>query len=159
MGGAAMTDDIRDAALRAGVWQTIEKRAGELKNAAREELKALPFGDTVAGKHGDQVLCKASWTKGRQKVVVTDEAALLEWVKQNHPTEIVESVNPAFMRTFGTVGDQVHWQGEPVDFMEVQRGDDYITVKSNDETPFLVAQLFSGGGLSLDGVKAIEGEK
>lgn len=148
--------DVRDAALRAGVWQTVEKRAGELKNAAREELKALPFGDTVAGKSGEQVVCKASWVKGRSSIRVTDEAALLAWVKEHHPSEIVESVNPAFMKTFTAVGDVVIWQGEPVDFMEVQTGDPYITVKGNAETPFLVAQLLSQGSLSLSDPQALE---
>jgi hypothetical protein len=147
---------VRDAALRAGVWQTVEKRAGELKNQAREELRALPFGDTVAGKHGDQVLCKASWVKGRQTITVADQQALLAWVKEHHPTEIVESVNPAFMKTFTAVDGVVIWQGEPVDFMEVKQSDAYVTVKGNDETPFLVAQLFAAGALSLDGVRELE---
>lgn len=151
-----VSDEIREAALVAGAMQYVEKRAGELKNHAREVLKALPFGDTVAGKHDDKVLCKASWVKGRQKITVTDDAALLAWVKEHHPTEIVESVNPAFMKTFTAVGDQVIWQGEPVDFMRVEYGDPYISVKGNDETPFLVAQLLSGGRLSLDGMKELE---
>jgi hypothetical protein len=38
---------------------------------------------------------------------VTDEAALLAWVKEHHPTEIVESVNTAFIKTFGVVEGQV----------------------------------------------------
>lgn len=152
-----MTDGVRDAALRAGVWQTVEKRAGELKNQAREELKALPFGDSVAGKHGDHILCKASWVKGRQSIRIKDEQALLDWVTNHHPTEVVYSVNPAFVKTFKAVGGMViDSNGEPVPGMTVVEGDPYITVKGNDETPFLVAQLFSTGALSLDGVRELE---
>ena len=150
-----MTDQLRDAATRAGAFQYLETRAKQLKDTARTELRALPVGDTIAGKVGDQVLCKASWTKGRQSIVVTDEAALLAWVKEHHPTEIIESVNPAFLKTFTAVDGQVIWQGEPVDFMEVRQGEPYISVKGNDETAFLVAQLLRGG-LSLDGAKVIE---
>lgn len=145
--------ELRDAARRAAVFQYIEKRAGELKNQAREELRSLPFGDTVAAKVGEQILAKASWVKGRQKIVVTDEQALLAWVKEHHPDEIIESVNPAFLKTFGAVDGQVHWQGHPVDFMEARESDPYVTVKGNDETPFLVAQLLRSGSVSLDGVQ------
>lgn len=148
--------DLHDAAMRAGVFQYIQKRAGELLAAAKQDLQALPNGDTVAGRHNDQVVCKASWVRGRKTITVTDERALLAWVKEHHPEEIVESVNPAFLKTFSEVDGQVHWQGEPVDFMAVKQGDPYISVKSNDETPFLVAQLLRGGQVSLDGVRQLE---
>lgn len=150
---------MHDQALAAGVWQQIETRAKELKDAARARLKAaLPNGDTIAGRVDDQILCKASWVKGRKSIVVKDERALLEWVKEHHPTEIVESVNPAFLKTFGEVDGQVHWQGEPVDFMAVKAGEPYIAVKATDEAPFLVATLFRSGQVTLDGIepKAIE---
>lgn len=149
--------ELHDAAKRAGVFQYIAKRAGELLANAKQELRALPNGDTVAGRHNDQVLCKASWVKGRQTIVVDDAAALLEWVKANHPTEIVESVNTAFVSTFKAVdGIVIDGAGEPVPGMRVKQGDPYITVKGNAETPFLVAQLLRGGHVSIDGVREVE---
>lgn len=152
-----MSDEIREAALMAGAMQYVEKRAGELKNHAREVLKALPFGDAVAGKHGDQVVCKASWVKGRQSIRVEDDQELLAWVKEHRPSEVVESVNPAYVKTFKAVaGVVIDSAGEPVPGMKVVEGEPYIAVKGNDETPFLVAQLLSGGRLSLDGMKEIE---
>lgn len=148
--------ELHDAAMRAGVFQYIQKRAGDLLALAKQELQSLPNGDTVAGRHNDQVVCKASWVKGRKTIVVDDARALLAWVKERHPEEIVESVNPAFLKTFGEVEGQVHWQGEPVDFMVVKQGEPYIAVKGNDETPFLVAQLLSSGRVSIDGVRQLE---
>ena len=149
--------EMHDAALRAGIFQFIEKRAGELKNQAREALKALPFGDSVAGKSGEQVVCKASWVKGRQSIRVEDEQALLDWVTNNHPTEVVHSVNPAYVKTFKAVdGMVIDSAGELVPGMKVVAGEPYISVKSNDETPFLIASLLKSGQVSLDGMKEIE---
>lgn len=148
---------LHDAALRAGVFQHLQKRAGELLAAAKADLAALPNGDTVAGRHNDQVLCKASWVKGRQSIAVDDPQALLEWVKAHHPTEVVESVNPAYVSSFKAVeGVVIDGSGEPVPGMRVKQGDPYITVKSNAETPFLVAQLIAGGLVSLDGTRELE---
>jgi hypothetical protein len=128
-----------------------------LKNQAREALKGLPFGDSVAGKSGEQVVCKASWVKGRQSIRVEDEQALLDWVTNNHPTEVVYSVNPAYVKTFKAVdGMVIDAAGELVPGMTVVAGDPYISVKSNDETPFLIAGLLKSGQVSLDGMKELE---
>lgn len=149
-----MNDLLRDAAFRAGVWQVLEQRAKELKDAAKRDLAdTLEAGDSVAGKWEGRTIAKATMTRGREKIVVTDERALLEWVKENCPTEIVEAVNPAFLKTFGVVDGQVHWQGHPVDFMKVEQGDPYISVRRDPEAAFVVAQLLSSGRLSLDGVR------
>lgn len=145
--------ELHDAALRAGVFSYLQKRAGELLNAAKDDLKtALPQGDVVAGRSGDAIVAKASWVKGRQTIIQDDPRELLEWVKTNHPTEIVESVNPAFIGTFKAVGGVViDGQGEPVPGMSVRQGDAYISVKGNDETPFLVASLLKQGAIGFDG--------
>lgn len=146
--------DLHDSALRAGFWGYIENRAKALKDAARQELRALPFGDSKAAKVDGQILCKASWTKGRQSVVVSDTAALLEWVKANHPTEVVvtETVNEAYVKTFKAVdGIVIDGQGEPVPGMEVKASEPTITVRSEKDAPFLVAQLLSSGAVTLDG--------
>ena len=96
---ARLTDvsDIHSAALRAAVWSVVGARAKQLENEAKEELAALPPGDTVAGRWNGEIIAKATMTMGGTKVVVTDERALLEWVQENHPTEVVMSVNPAFL--------------------------------------------------------------
>lgn len=147
--------ELHELVLQAGAYQYLAKRAKELFDETKTRLRSLPNGDTLAGRFNDQVVAKASWNKGSTSIVVKDERALLAWVKEHHPDEVVESVNPAFLKTFGVVEGQVHWQGHPVDFMEVKQGAPYITVKPNDETPFLVAQLLRGGQVSLDGVKEL----
>jgi hypothetical protein len=150
--------DLHEAVFRAGVYSFIQKRAGELLAQAKTELRELPFGDTVAGRSGDRIVAKASWTKGRRTIVTDDAAALLEWVKRRHPTEVVESVNPAYLSTFKAVGGVVvDGQGEPVPGMVVKSGEPYLVVKGNDETGELVGELLKSGLVGIDGVQAIEG--
>jgi len=149
-----VNDDLRDAAFRAGVWQVIEQRAKELKDAAKAELQALEVGDTIAGRYNGQTVAKATMTKGREKIVVTDERALLAWVKKDHPTEVIESVNSAYIKSLEIYnGSAIDKQGVVVPGVEVCDGDPYVSVRRAPEAAFVVAQLLSGGLLSLDGVK------
>jgi hypothetical protein len=151
---------MHDAAFRAGVWQVIEQRAKELKDQAKAELSTLEIGDTVAGKYQGQTVAKATLTKGRAKLYVTDESKLLEWLRANAPTEIVESINPAYLKkledrakTFGAAVDD---GGEVVPGVELVDGSPYVSVRKEKDAPFIVAQLLSSGRLSLDGVREIE---
>lgn len=154
--------ELHDAAFRAGLWQVVEQRAKELKDAAKAELSALEVGDTVAGRWDEQVIAKATKTKGRAKLVVTDERKLLEWVKATHPTEITEAVNTAFLKTLESrakdigLGAVISHDGEVVPGVEMVEGEPYVSVRREKDAPFVVAQLLSRGGLSFDGVKELE---
>lgn len=154
-----MNDDLRDAAFRAGLWTVIATRAKELADQAKAELGALEVGDTVAGKWDGKVLAKATRAKGRTKLVVTDQNAFINWVAGRHPTEIVSQVNPAFLKSLEQrskdigLGAVVSADGEVVPGVEIVEGDSYITIRKDPEAPFLVANLFSSGRLSLEGVQ------
>lgn len=152
-------NDLHALALRAGVFQVVEREAKAAKDTARAELiAALPFGDSVAGRYGDDIVCKASWSKGSRKVVVTDERAFLQWVKENHPTEIVESVNPAYLSSLKQVGDVlVDKDGQVAAGVEVVQGNPSLTVRSEKGALELVAQMVADGRVSLDGLKEIVG--
>ena len=151
--------DLHATALRAGVFQVVEREAKSTKDAARQALiDALPFGDTVAGRYGDDILCKAGWSKGSKKVVVTDERAFVEWVKENHPTEIVESVNPAYLASLKQVGDVlVDKDGVVADGVEVVTSKPSLSVRSEKGALELVTQMVADGLVSLDGLKEIAG--
>lgn len=151
--------DLRDAALRAAIWGVIADAAKERQSEAKQELAGMESGDTIAAKLDGRLVGKASLTSGRSKLVVTDERKLLEWVKEHHPTEIVEAVNPAFMQTFGTVEGLAHWQGEPVSFLTVAEGAPYITIRKDPNAADVVADLLASGRVSLEALdtKAIEG--
>lgn len=151
---------MRDVAARAVVYQIIEQAAKARKDEARAQLSALEPGDTLAAKWDGQLLGKATMTTGRTKLVVTDEAKLLEWLQKNHPTEIVITPNPAYLKALETmardVGAVIDNQGEIVPGVELVHGDPYVSVRKEKDAPFVVAQLLSGGRVSLDGIKELE---
>jgi hypothetical protein len=151
-------DPLRDAAFRAGVWQVIEQRAKELKDEAKAELVGLEVGDTVAGRWDGKVIAKATKSKGRTKLAIHDEAAFLEWVKATHPTEVVESVNPAYVKSLEArakdlgLGAVIDSDGEVVPGVSIIEGEPFVSVRRDKDAPFVVAQLLSSGRLSLEGV-------
>jgi hypothetical protein len=155
-----VNDDMREAAARAVVYQIIEQAAKARKDEARAELAALEPGDTIAGKWDGQLLGKATMTTGRMKLVVTDEQKLLEWLQYNQPDEIVMSINPAYLRLLESrakeVGGVIDSKGELIPGLELVHGDPYVSVRKEKDSPFLVAQLLSGGRISLDGIKELE---
>lgn len=155
-----MTDSLRDAALRAAVWQTIEARAKELKDEARAELAAIPVGETVAAKWDGRLLAKASLAKGKTKLVVTDETKLLEWVKDNHPTELVTTVNKAYLSSLEARAKElgIDAAGDVIPGVEIVTGEPTVTVRKEKDGLAIVADLLGAGRVSLDGLntKAIE---
>lgn len=156
-----MDDTLRDAAARAVVFQVLEQAAKARKDEAKSELSQLQPGDTVGGHWDGQLLGKATMTAGRTRLVVTDEAALLEWLQDRHPTEIVLSANPAYLRllesTARGVGAVIDNQGELVPGVELVHGEPYVSVRKEKDAPFVVAQLLSGGRITLEGMKELEG--
>lgn len=151
------TVDLHALALRAGVFGVVEREAKAAKDAAREQLMAaLPFGDTVAGRVGDEIVCKAGWSKGSSKLVVTDERAFLEWVKENHPTEVVESVNSAYLASLKQVeGTVIDADGLPVDGVEVVTGKPSLSVRSETNALEIVARMVADGQVTLGGLKEL----
>lgn len=154
--------DLHEAAFRAGVWSVIAARAKELADAAKAELQALEVGDTVAGRYQGQIVAKATKTKGRAKLVVTDQNAFVNWVAGHHPTEITSQVNPAFLKHIESrakeYGAPIDTLGEVIPGVELVDGDPYITVRKEKDASFIVAQLLSSGQLSLEGPRDWQAE-
>jgi hypothetical protein len=150
--------DLRDAAARAAVWQVIEQAAKARKDEAKAELLALEQGDTIAGKVNGQVVGKASWSKGRTKLVVVDERALLAWLRRRHANEIVEAPNPAYLKALETSafdGAAIDSMGEAVPGVELQTSDPYLTVRREKEAEQIVAGLLAHGRIELDGIREL----
>lgn len=153
-----MSDVLRDAALRAAVWQTIEAKAKEQKDFARQELTGIPVGETVAASWNGELLAKASMAKGKTRMVVTSEAALLAWVQEHHPTELVVTVNKAFLSSLEArakelgLGAVIDSQGEVIPGLEVQTGNPVVSVRKEKGGESLVAEMLAAGRITLDGV-------
>lgn len=160
------TDEHREAAFQAAVWQTIEAKAKQKKDEARARLGDVPVGETVAGRWGDQIIAKATMAKGKKKLVVTDDRALLAWVKEHHPTEIVEAVNSAYLKTIEAkaisegLGAVIDGQGVVIPGVEIRTSDPTISVRRESGADDIIAELFAAGRVSIDGIntKAIEAD-
>lgn len=156
--------DLHDAALRAGVFHVIAKEAAAAKDAAKAEIAAaLPKGDAVAGRVGDEILCKASWSKGTTSTVVVDQDALLAWVKEHHPTEIVEervvvteTVNQAYLKSLKVAGTNViDSDGLVVPGVQVVTGKQSLSVRTEKNALDMVLALMAEGRVSLDSIKEL----
>jgi hypothetical protein len=152
--------ELRDAVLRAAVFATIAERANQLKDEARSALSGIPMGDTLSARHGDRLLAKASLAKGKSKLVVTDPQRLLEWVKTNHPSEVVESVNQAYLTSLTAkakeVGAVIDNQGAVVPGVELVEGSPTVTVRREKDAIDIVGEMLRGGLISLDSPKELE---
>ncbi|KLO25923.1 hypothetical protein ABW16_21410 [Mycolicibacter heraklionensis] len=138
----------------------VEQAAKARKDEAKAELAGLEPGDGISARINGVAVGKATMTAGRQKLTVTDSQALVDWVRRNHPTEIVESVNPAYMKaleaTAKSLGAVIDDQGEVVPGVEVTVGEPFVSVRKDKDANGLVAELLTSGRVSLDGLKAIE---
>jgi len=167
------------------VFHIIEREAKQAKDTAKAEVaELLPFGNTEAARIGDEILCKTSWSKTSSSVAVTDEgvftawvkehhpteivetvrsgyvaAAFLEWAKEHHPTEVVETVNPAYVKALKPVGYAViDAAGEVVPGIDVVAGKPSLSVRAEKNAVDLVARLIAEGRVSLDSVKELTTE-
>lgn len=151
-------NELRDAALRAAVWQTVEAKAKEQKDFARQDLAGIPVGETVAARWNGELLAKAAMAKGKTRMVVTNEAALVAWVKAHHPTEIVEAVNKAFLTSLEArakdlgLGAVIDSQGEVIPGVEIATGDPVVSVRKEKGAEQLVADMLTSGRITLDGL-------
>lgn len=154
-----MNDNPRINAGRAvvGKWLSDEVRA--LVQASRDVVEpALEPGERVTAQLPDGTVI-GSVTRGKpaESATVTDERALLAWVKEHAPSELVTSVNPAFVellkkrcKTAGYAHDD---RGEIVPGIELRTGSaSYRPTVAPEAVPTLrsrLADLVAGGLLEL----------
>jgi hypothetical protein len=91
----------RDAADEALAWACLKDAVTALADAARERAIAAmqeqaSEKQAVLDAAGDR-LGTVTYTEGELAAKVTDGAALTRWVQENHPSEIVPTVNGAFL--------------------------------------------------------------
>lgn len=126
-----------DLAVKLAVLRALKSRIRDIEVELSEHfLSTMDIGDAKAASLPDGTrLGKVTKASGKQTPQVVDEHAFLTWVQQNHPSEIQESVRPAFRdKILGTV--KVHGQavddstGEIVPGIELRLGDPYISFRS-----------------------------
>lgn len=91
----------RDVVRNVLIWEQVaaaaQARAGEYRKMLNADAVAEleEQGTVPTWRMAD--IATVSLPVSREKAVVADETALLEWVRRSHPTEIVERVRPAFV--------------------------------------------------------------
>lgn len=128
--------ELRRMATQLAVLQQLEKRVADARNALRIELRAdMEPGDTKAATLDDGTpLGKVSLTTGAKRPKVTDERALLEWVREHRPDEVVESVRSSFVNAMKESAKEygaavVESTGEVVPGIELCESDPYVMVR------------------------------
>lgn len=97
---APLNEDPRVTAGRAIVAKVAAEQLDRIAGHLRAELESLllPNEKVTAQLPDGTVVGDVARTKVSTRGVVTDEKALLTWVQEHAPEEIVRSVRPAYLR-------------------------------------------------------------
>ena len=152
--------DLHALTLQALGIRVIRDRVAEADERNRQALReAMQVGDrkTAQLPRGftpdtlDYIPVGAvTYAKGITSARVVDPGALLHWVKQNRPGEIVESVRGSYLSAVLTAakraGLAVDEHGEVIPGIEIFQGDPIVKVvpeKSPEADAAMVAALFT----------------
>jgi predicted house-cleaning noncanonical NTP pyrophosphatase (MazG superfamily) len=132
---------IKDKSLRLAAISLLADQAKKLKDELRAELQAemAELGaDRVKAELGDEVVAYITTSKPKFKWNVQNNRKFVQWVKDNIPSEIVESVREssveAILDKFNYVDDLViDPNGEPVDWLEGSQSEPYLMTKFHGE--------------------------
>ncbi|MDP9143664.1 MAG: hypothetical protein M3N43_03045 [Actinomycetota bacterium] len=152
-------NDDREMAGRAVVARWMSDEIRGLVSGVRENLEPrLEPGERMRAQLPDgTVIGAVTIGKAAETAAVTDERALLAWVKEHRPTEVVESVNPAYVevlkRQAKAHGFAHTEDGEVIPGVELRTGSaSYRPMVDKDAVPLLrskLAELIAGGLLEL----------
>jgi hypothetical protein len=127
-------------AARAETRETLIKARDEMGLKSVEVT--LPEGDVVA---------TVTVAGGGQSAVVYRENEFLSWVKDNYPSEVVETVRPAFQKSLLSKVDEVDGRfvftdtGEVVDGLGLRDKSEYISVRFKPDGREQIALAWRGG--------------
>lgn len=154
-------DDARTNAGRAVLAKWLAEQSAALVNAARDVVEpSLAPGERITGTLPDGTpIGSVTIGKPAQTASVTDARALLAWVKEHAPTELVVSVNPAYIdqlkKTCKKDGMAHTPTGEVVPGIELVTGSaSYRPTVDPVQEPLIrrrLAELIANGLLELPG--------
>jgi hypothetical protein len=157
---------IKDLSLKLAAISLLADQAKRLKDELRAELKTEMDNlgaDRVKAELGDEVIAYITTTKPKFKWNVLSERKLVEWVKANVPSEIVESVREssreAILDKFVSVGDVViDPNGEQVTWLEGSLSESYLTTKFHGDGREKLREAIIGlnGANEIDVRKVLE---
>lgn len=139
VGAKLVADQIKD----------IEKQA---KAELLERMQKLGVRTLDVAGTDDSNMAVISKTPGKVTAKVTDERALLEWVKANRPDQLRTLVEEAYVKSLlalaaehGAAVDET--TGEVIPGIEVMTGDPYLSTRPTAEARARMKDLLAGSPL------------
>lgn len=152
-----MTDPIATLAL----CKWLRDRVKEWESDAKRNVGLLQ-GERKAAVVGGQVIGHVTMAKGRRTARVTNDVALLAYVKAHYPTEVeaLEQVRPSFLKRLlddaAKKGALVDGDGVVIDgLIDVADGDPYPMSKLAEDADIQIAGLLAKGALDVNGFKEL----
>ena len=149
--------NLRELALRLSAITVIADAAKEAKDRLRDEfaqaLNAVGADAAKAALNGIEV-AKVSLVSPKPSPSVLHEQALINWVKANWETEVVESVRESFRKVVldkmeNNNGVAVYPQtGEVLDFISFKQRESYVSTRFATGGREVILDAFSNGELS-----------
>lgn len=143
-----MSDEARRAAgilaqckwLRDNIsgWEAQAKEVLAKELSGGERTKAVAADGTEIGS--------VTRAEGARSMQIDNEEGFLVWVKQRYPTEIVETVRPAFIKLCAEkvkmLGGLPDANGELCPHVSMSRAEPKATVQIKDDDRLLIEQMF-----------------
>lgn len=146
---------MKDIAKRVVAAKLVGDEIKNIEKAAKGELleQMSDLGVRSLDVEVDDVkLAVISKTAGKLSAKVTDEAALLKWVKANRPDQLRQVVEDAYVKALlkSAVenGDAVDEEtGELIPGIEVAQGTAFLSARPTAEAKDRMRELLNGSGL------------
>jgi hypothetical protein len=112
-------------------------------------------------------MASVSRSDGKKTARVTNPAHALLWCLKHHPEEIVQAINPAFLKKLTDyaqanceIGEHGvdPYTGEELTFIEVARGNPYVTITTTDDGVARMTALAQGFAGMLEESKPGSGQ-
>lgn len=121
-----------DAIERAILLKELENIVKKARTEVAALLADMPEGQTNKVKLEGEVVGLVAMTVGTSRIMVTDEAALIDWCDEFHPdeVEVITRVRPAYMANGLTMIDDavIDGQGNIVPGVAIATGSGHLTV-------------------------------
>jgi hypothetical protein len=154
--------DIKKLSLELAAISMIADAAKKRKDELRAQLQVEMDGigaDRVKAELDGDVIAYVTTSKPKFKWEVISERKFVEWVKDNHPTEIVETVRESFREVildkFNYVDDAaIDPNGEIVDWLVGHISEPYLVTKFHSDGREKLRDAFVSN--SIDPKKVLE---
>lgn len=164
-GGLGLTDAEQLAALETYL-KVLKPLAEALRAKVTGDLGARRVEKVGAYLPDGTKMASVGYSAGRRTARVTDSAAALRWCEDRYPNAIVKAISPAFLKGLldhatktgqpGEPGVDPH-TGEMLDFIQVFRGNPYVTVTTTEEGVDRMAGLAGGFLGMLEAAPGVKG--